>query len=296
MTRLHPLATGLACLCVLLFAAPARAQFDIAGMWAPLLHEDWFHRIPGATLGDYTGIPINAAARQKAEAWDAQVLNQQERQMQPHPAQYSFRGPGPQLRIDRILEPVTDRVIGYATYGTFGRADRTIWLDDRPHPPAEGLHMWNGFSTGRWDNNVLVVTTTHMKYGVYQRNGVPASPYAVMTEYFFRNGDYMTMVTHVVDPIYLEEPFVRSQTWVWNPSQAVGPAGPFESVEENEQPLGWVPHWPLGTRHPELANQVGIEIEGTQGGAETLYPEYRKKLQEMRRRFDAQPAASRPRE
>ena len=266
--------------------------FDMTGVWRALLHEDWFHRIPGATLGDYTGIPINEAARQKADAWDAQVLSQQERQAQPHPAQYSFRGPGPNLRIEPILEPVTDRLIGYRTNGTFGRADRTIWLDGRPHPSERhGLHEWDGFSTGQWADGVLVVTTTHMKFGVYQRNGVPASPYARMTEYWFRNGEYLTMVSHIEDAIYLEEPFVRSQTWVWNPPQTVGPPGPFESVEEGEHALGWVPHWPLGTQHTDLADQVGITVEGTGGGAITLYPEYRDTLRRMREEFDARRAA-----
>ena len=48
---------------------------------------------PGAELGDYTGHPINAAARQKAESWDASILSQPEQQAKPHPAQYSMRGP-----------------------------------------------------------------------------------------------------------------------------------------------------------------------------------------------------------
>ena len=271
---------------------PVSAQVDLAGEWAPMVLEDWFHRVPGATLGDYTGIPINQAARQKAEAWDASVLSQPERQAQPHPAQYSFRGPGPRLRIEQILEPVTDRVIGYKTSGTFGRADRTIWLDGRPHPSENALHVWNGFSTGEWADNVLVVTTTHMKYGVYQRNGTPASPYAKMTEYWFRNATYLTMVSYIEDEIYLEEPFVRSQTWVWNGPQTVGPAGAFESVEEVNMGPGWVPHWPLGTRHPDLADQLGIAVEGTGGGSETIYPEYRLKLKQMRDEFDARTAES----
>ena len=262
-------------------AAPARAQFDLAGEWAPIILEDWFHRVPGATLGDYTGMPINAAARQKAEAWDASILSQQERQAQAHPAQYSFRGPGPNLRIEKILEPVTDKLIGYKTSGTFGRADRTIWLDDRPHPSENAQHLWNGFSTGKWVDNMLVVTTTHMKMGVIQRNGTPASPYAKMTEYFFRHGEMVTMMSFVEDPIYLDEPMVRSQTWLWNPPQVVGPPGPFESIEEVDMPLGWVPHWELGTRHPDLANELGVPIEAIQGGKETLYPEFRLKLQQM---------------
>jgi len=269
-----------------------REGFDIAGMWAALVLEDWYDRVPGAGLGAYLGIPLNDAARQKAETWDASILSQPERQGQPHPAQYSFRGPKPDLRIDRILDPVTDELIGYETNGTFGRADRTIWLYGREHPSERhGLHQWNGFSTGVWQNGVLIVTTTHMKYGVYQRNGVPASPYAVMTEYFFRHGEHMTMVSYIEDPIYLEEPFVRSQTWVWNPPQVVTPGRAFTAVEEVAMDKGWVPHWPLGTKHGDTAQELGIAIEATGGGSITLYPEYRETLRQMREEFDANMAS-----
>jgi len=283
LTALFLLSTG--------FANTSLAQgnegFDIAGMWSALILEGWYDRLPGGGLGEYTGLPINDAARQKAEAWDASILSQPERQAQPHPAQYSYRGPGPNLRIERILEPVTDRLIGYKTNGTYGRADRTIWLDGREHPSERhGLHKWNGFSTGEWVDGVLIVTTTHMKYGVYQRNGVPASPYARMTEYFFRNGEYLTMVSHIEDPIYLEEPLVRSQTWLWNPPQVVGPREQFEPVEEVAMGVGWVPHWPLGTKHTEMADRLGISVEATGGGSVTIYPEYRETLRQMREEFD----------
>ncbi len=268
--------------------APPIPGFDMAGMWRALIHEDWRHRFAGATLGDYTGIPLNEAARQKAETWDASVLSQPERQAQPHPAQYSFRGPGPQIRIDRILEPRTGRLLGYATNGVFGRADRTIWLDGRPHPSLRhGAHTWDGFSTGVWVDGALVVTTTHMKAGFYQRNGAPASPYGVMTEYWLRYGEYLTMVSYFEDPIYLEAPLVRTQTWLWNPPQDVAAPTMFESVEEVDRPEGWVPHWPLGTKHAELANQLGIDVEATSGGNATLYPEYRERLRQMRDAFDA---------
>jgi hypothetical protein len=274
---------------------PAQAQpiptpsegFDISGMWSALVLEDWYDRLPGAGLGEYTGIPMNDAARQKAETWDASILSQPERQAQPHPAQYSFRGPRPNLSIDRIVDPVTREHIGYRTYGTFGNADRTIWLDGRAHPSEPyGLHQWNGFSTGEWVNGMLVVTTTHMKYGVYQRNGVPASPYALMTEFWFRNGEYLTMVSHIEDPIYLEEPLVRSQTWIWNPPQVVDLRRPFEPVEEVAMEPGWVPHWPLGTKHTDMANRLGIAVEATTGGSVTIYPEYRETLRQMREEFD----------
>ena len=84
--------------------------------------------------------------------------------------------------------------------------------------------------------------------------GVYASPYAVMTEHYFRHGLYLTMVQVVDDPIYLQEPFVRSQTWVLDTNLNVGPALPWESVDElGDKEVGWVPHYPLGTKHTEAA-------------------------------------------
>src|SRR6476619_895244 len=152
-----------------------------------------------------------------------------------------MRGPGPALRILTILDPITQAQVAYTIAGGFGRADRVVWMDGRPHPSDYSEHTWDGFSTGRWFNGQLVVTTTHMKQGVIQRNGVATSPYGVMTEHFFRHGLYMTMFWSVDDPIFLEAPFVRTQTWVWNPNGNMTFGIPFEAVDElGDKPLGWV--------------------------------------------------------
>ena len=71
----------------------SRPSSDLSGEWGAIRQEDQPHRQPGPELGDYTGLPINAAARQKAETWDASTLSQPERQAQPHPAQYSLARP-----------------------------------------------------------------------------------------------------------------------------------------------------------------------------------------------------------
>ena len=46
-----------------LASGPAVAQVDPSGEWAPRFHEDQPERIPGPDIGDYLGLPINAAAR-----------------------------------------------------------------------------------------------------------------------------------------------------------------------------------------------------------------------------------------
>src|SRR5512143_2245919 len=76
-----------------LLTAPAYAQVDLSGEWQALYDEDAQERGPGPDLGDYLGLPINAAARAKAEAWNASLLTLPEWQCRPHPADYGTRGP-----------------------------------------------------------------------------------------------------------------------------------------------------------------------------------------------------------
>src|SRR5262245_9235114 len=194
---------------VVLLSSPALAQRDLSGEWTALYHEDQPHRIPGPELGDYTGLPINDAGRLKADSWDASILSLREHQAKPHPSTYSLRGPA-NIRIRKEVDPVTQDLVAYEIFGTFGQATRMIWMDGRPHPGERAPHTWAGFSNGKWEGNMLTVFSTHFKVGWLQRNGVAHSDRATMTEHFIRHGDTLTVISIVDDPIYLEEPFIRS--------------------------------------------------------------------------------------
>ena len=135
-----------------LLMVPAFAQVDLAGEWQVLYHEDAQERIPGPDLGDYLGLPINAAARAKAEAWDASLLTLPEWQCRPHPADYSSRGPA-NLRLSKEVDTATQQVIAWHTHIAWMAPERTIWMDGRPHPPEYAAHTWQGFSTGKWEGN-----------------------------------------------------------------------------------------------------------------------------------------------
>lgn len=275
-----------------LWATPALAQVDLSGEWGRDNHEDQPHRAPGADLGDYTGMPINEAARLKAESWDASILSQPEQQAKPHPAQYAMRGPQPNFVMRKVLDQVTGRLIAYTLSGTYGRADRTIWMDGRPHPGAIAEHTFAGFSTGEWVGNTLKVTTTHMKTAFINRNGVPSSYRATMVEFFSRHDDRLSHFTWIDDPVYLEEPFVRTNDFVLREEQHTGPPVPFESVDElGDKPRGWVPSWPIGTEHRDLADHFRIPFEATRGGRESLYPEYMQRIEQMRQAQASQEGA-----
>jgi glyoxylase-like metal-dependent hydrolase (beta-lactamase superfamily II) len=271
-----------ACLVVLfvtLGGAPASAQVDLSGQWSGRYHEDQEHRIPGPELGDYLGLPINDAARLKADSWDASILSLREHQAKPHPSTYSLRGPA-NIRITKVFDPVTQETIGYEIFGTFGQATRTIWLDGRAHPPSYAAHTWAGFSTGRWVADQLVVETTHLKVGWIQRNGVAHSDQATMTEHFMRHGDLLTVVSIVRDPVYLEEPFVRSTNWVIDPRQEVTRTQ-FDVVDEvASHPKGYVPHLLPGSpaaeaKKTEFADKKGVPRDAIRGGAVTTRPEWK---------------------
>ena len=257
---------------------------DVSGEWSARSREDTEDRVLlGTNPGDYTGFPLTEAGRQFADHWSASILSLPTQQAIPHPAQYIMRGPGPQMRIAKFLDPNTRAFVGYTLDGVYGRNDRTIWMDGRPHPPDYAEYTWDGFSTGRCERGMLVVTTTHMKYGYHRRNGVPASVKSKMTEYFIRHGTEMTIMQFTEDPVYLEEVLARTTDFQLNPGQNVGaPGAGFEIAEEiSSWPEGYVPHWPWGTTHNEFADTLGIPFESSRGLKEAMYPEYLPALRKL---------------
>src|ERR1700733_17515 len=91
----------------LITVAPAFAQVDFSGEWAPFYHEDAVERGPGAELGDYTELPINEAGRLQADSYDADRISVvEEYQCRPHSPDYGFRSLG-NLRIWRDIDPRT---------------------------------------------------------------------------------------------------------------------------------------------------------------------------------------------
>ena len=258
------------------FSAPAFAQFNLTGDWSPLVHEDQPERGPGPELGDYLGLPISDGARLHADSWDAARLTLREHQCKVHVSTYIYRGPL-QVRIWEEKDPNTQQLIAIKHYISTYEQSRTIWMDGRPHPPAYAAHTWQGFSTGKWDGDVLTVTTSHIKSEWIRRNGIPNSEFSTMIEHFVRHGNVMTYVSVVTDPVYLTEPLVKSTDFRINERPAGGWLWPCEYVDEVAgRPNGEVPHY-LPGQSPffgEFAKKHGIPVDATRGGAETMYPEY----------------------
>ena len=256
------------------------AQVNLSGVWSAKLHEDWPDRLFGPELGDYGGLPINDADRLRATSWNASLITLPEYQCRVHPSDYAFSFAD--IRIWEERDRDSQDLIAIHIHHFAWATERTIRMDGRPHPPDYALHTAMGFSTGKWDGDILTVTTTHLKEGWARRNGVARSDRATVTEHFIRHDDGLTWVVVVNDPAYFSEPLFRSHDYVFNMTGQIAPY-PCESVTEIIRPKGQIPHHLPGTNPhlQEYQTNHGIPAEAAMGGAETMYPEYKQKIAKM---------------
>jgi hypothetical protein len=266
----------LAVACGASLATVARAQTELMGEWAARQHEDSVERGTGPDIGEYEGLPITPQARWHAQKWSPSLWTVPEHQCIPHPADY---GPNfSNVTIWKDVDPLTQQTVAYHTNISWNNPVRTIWMDGRAHPPENALHTWEGFSTGKWEGDVLVVKTTHLKPAYVRRNGVLRSDKATLTENFFRVGDVLTWVSIIEDPVYLTEPLVRSRNFYLEPGyqNALYPC----SIDiEVPRPEGEIPHYL--DQNPDLyeyANKHHLPRAAVEGGAATMYPEYQRTI------------------
>ena len=258
----------------------ARAEIDLSGEWANRVHEDQIERGPGPEIGDFTGLPINEAARQRGMSWDASLLTVPEHQCGAHPANYGAMHSN--IRIWKEVDDESQQVIAWHILHESWNRFRTVWMDGRPHPSPDALHSWQGFSTGRYVGNALEITTTHMKESRTRRNGIEHSDEAELVELLTRHGDYLTFISILKDPHTLEEPYIHTRHFVLDTNQVIRPY-PCRGAVEIDRPLGVVPHH-LPGENPFLETfqtNHGIPAEAALGGAQTMYPEYRERLRKL---------------
>ncbi len=216
----------------------AAAPVDLTGYWVSVVTEDWRYRMVTPKKGDYPSIPLNAEGRRVADAWDPAKDEASGDPCKSYGAGNIMRVPG-NVHItwedDNTLRLDTDA-------GTQTRLFRFAGS-----PNSSGAPGWQGNSAAQWEfagggrggrgrgnaqdrGGDLKVVTTGMRAGYLQKNGVPYSGNAVVTEYFHRtiesNGDSWLIVTTMIeDPQYLNQQFQRSTHFkrlpdasTWSPS------------------------------------------------------------------------------
>ena len=243
---------------------------EFSGTWGELVHEDSYERSGGPPLGDYQGLPLNDAGRMKADSHDHSEWSLPEFQCRPHSAPYQWRALG-SVRFWTEVDPV-GRDLRAIHVEYLRSLDRVIWMDGRAHPPEYAPHSWSGFSTGVWQGNTLVVTTSHIKASYLRRNGAAFTDRAKMTEFIERHGDILLVTMILEDPTWLEEPLIQTTNYRYEPHTTLT----YYPCTVNEENISTaVPHF-LPSETVQLKDAAGwIPMEAARGGAKTTYPDYR---------------------
>lgn len=212
------------------------APIDLTGYWVSVVTADWRFRMITPPKGDFTSVPLTAAAREVANAWDPAKDESAGEQCKSYGAPALMRVPG-RLHItwqdDQTLKMEVDS----------GQQTRMFYFGA---PQSKGGD-WQGVSKAAWElmpgtitttdggraglgsvdgrAGSLKVVTTNFKAGYLRKNGVPFSANAVLTEYFDRvtepNGDsYLVNTSTVEDPAYLTRPFMLSTHFKKQPDAA----------------------------------------------------------------------------
>ncbi len=213
----------------------AAAPIDLTGYWVSLVTEDWRYRMVMPAPGDYQGVPMTAAARKIADAWDP------EKEAASGDPCKSFGAPAILRLPERLhIAWTDDQTLQLETDA--GKQTRIFHFGEAKG--ADGAHTLQGDSTAQWEfqragggfgggpavGGSLKVNTSHLKAGFLRKNGVPYSENTTLAEYYDlvkeRNGDTLLVVTIVItDPMYLREPMIVSSHFKkqadnagWNPT------------------------------------------------------------------------------
>lgn len=205
-------------------SARAAAPKDLTGYWVAVVTEHWHLRMRMPPKGDYSMLPLNAAARKIADAWDPARDKAEGGECRAYGAPNIMRIPG-RLYIhwadDNTLQLDTDSGTQTRLFRFGGGA-----------PAADVQPQWQGYSLATWGMGrggggrgrgagpavpagQLRVVTTRLRPGYLRKNGVPYSENARLEEYFETftepNGDTWLVVTSIVtDPQYLTQPYATT--------------------------------------------------------------------------------------
>jgi hypothetical protein len=212
--------------------AKSNAPVDLTGYWVSIVSEDWRIRMITPQKGDYPGIPINAAARRIADAWDPAKDEAADAFCKGYAAPHIVREPG---RFHITWENDNTLRIDIDS-GTQTR----LFHFGKPQPPGE--RTWQGYSVAQWepvsparrgaksDHGSLKVVTTNLRAGYVRKNGVPFSEDALLEEFYdvIKDPDgvpWLIVTTKFTDPTYLTQPFIFSTHFKkepdgskWNPT------------------------------------------------------------------------------
>ena len=158
-------------------------------------------------VGEFGGLRPKPAAASAARTWKPEHEMTIDRVCLPPSIVYAMQGPFP-MEIHQASELIVMRLEYYDMV-------RLIFLDRRPHPPANAPHTKVGHSVGRWDGSTLVVDTTHLSASTITNNGLNHTDKVHLIERFWlaNGGKTLMMLQEFEDPDALENRGARFVGW-----------------------------------------------------------------------------------
>ncbi len=162
---------------------------------------------PELPAGNYGGLRPKPSALAAAKTWKPQDDMRPDRICLPPSIVYAMQVPFP-IEIHQTAELIVMRLEYYDTV-------RLIFMDGRPHPPANAPHTRTGHSIGRWEGTTLVVDTTHLSAATITNNGLDHGENVRLRERFWLspNGRTLLMQQEFEDPDVLENRGARFVAW-----------------------------------------------------------------------------------
>ena len=158
-------------------------------------------------VGEFGGLRPKPAAAAAARTWKPEHDMTVDRVCLPPSIVYAMQGPFP-MEIHQASDLIVMRLEYYDMV-------RLIFLDGRPHPPANAPHTKVGHSVGRWDGSTLVVDTTHLSASTITNNGLNHTDKVHVIERFWlaNGGKTLMMLQEFEDSDALENRGARFVGW-----------------------------------------------------------------------------------
>ena len=82
-----------------------------------------------------------------------------------------------------------------------------------------------GYSVGRWEDDILIVTTKNSSYQYFDDDGTPKSEMMEITERFSlgTDGRSLSWEATMIDPVFFTEPVVLRANWEWVTGETIKP-------------------------------------------------------------------------
>jgi len=220
-------------LALLSASAPALAEPDLKGFWNLAFEGEpdpaLIAKLPPGTVviedtgvvefpeDEYGGLILKPEALARARAWQPADEMKLERVCLPPSIVYAIQGPFP-------FEVHQTPGLIVLKYEYFDQT-RLIFMDGRPHPPADAPHSKMGHSVGRWDGDELVIDTTHIAASTITNNGLDHSDSIHMVERYKLSADGTRLMATqwFEDPAVLDNTGARFIQWAKQPGQHVFP-------------------------------------------------------------------------